>query len=77
MEDSIIYYPIATVIDKNGEEQKLITYDGVRSLEDCFNQFDIWENLYGYKIISACIQKIEFGVHVQVNYYRKQWIPIQ
>lgn len=69
------YHPLATGIDKNGNEQKLLTYDGFSSLTECIKQFDLWQKEYGYKLSTACVQEITDGTVVE-HYYENKWVPV-
>lgn len=72
----MIYHPYATAVDSYGNEQKLMCYDGLDSMDMCIKQFDIWEE-YGYKIKTACVQAIESGKMVRNLCFEKKWIQIQ
>lgn len=71
-----MYHPLATAIDSKGEEQKLITYDGLSSIEECLKQFDWWQNEYGYKIKTACVQIIKDDGTVENRYYESRWVEV-
>ena len=71
------FLPFANAIDKNGKEQKLMTYDGCDDIESCLKQFDIWENDYRYKIKTATVQIIETGKPLKTVYYEKRWVECE
>ena len=47
------YWPMA--ITEDG--QTLFTHESARSISECIDQFEIWENHYGYKIKEAWFDK--------------------
>ena len=59
------YWPKA--ITKDGAE--LFTYDSTFTKEQALNQFDIWENSYGYQIKEAWITDAD-GKRIDV---KKRW----
>lgn len=71
------YHPLATVIDIDGNEQKLITYDGLSSISECLKQFDLWQEAFGYKIKTACVQIIKDGGTVENRYYERKWVEVE
>ena len=50
-----VYYPMAITDSKSIMEQNLYISDGMTDLDKALNQFSIWEEHYGYKIIDAWI----------------------
>ena len=48
-----LYWPMA--MTKDGE--KLFTQDAATSAEECYKQFDIWQNHYHYDIKEAWFDK--------------------
>lgn len=65
----LIYHPMA-VTDKGTQ----FVYDGMSTVSEALEQFDIWENDYGYQIREAWIDVYESGHKVKKLSVGKMWM---
>ena len=63
LESLTLYWPMAETEDG----QSLFTQEAAVSVEQCYRQFDIWENHYHYKLKYACYDT-ETSVFVAFSY---------
>lgn len=59
------YWPMA--ITEDG--QTLFTHESAKSISECIDQFEIWENHYHYKIKEAW-----YDHNGKRTYYVKKWV---
>ena len=60
------YWPMAVVLDK-GEPLQLFTYDSCLSIKDCKKVFLVWQDSYGYTLLSTWIEVSEDGEKDIIN----------
>ena len=68
LESLTLYWPMAETED--GES--LFTQEAATSVEQCYRQFDIWENHYHYKLKCACYDTYTNEGRVR-TFCRKTW----
>ena len=76
---ALIYYPLATATDPAGNKQELTTYEGMLSVDECKQQFELWRKEYGYKFTTAGVQVVKNGKVVDkryFEYYKDEWLEI-
>lgn len=71
-ESTTLYWPMAETEDG----QTLFTQDAAMSVEQCYKQFEIWENHYHYKLKSAYYDTHTKNGKVR-TYCHKVWRSIQ
>ena len=68
LESLALYWPMAETEDG----QSLFTQEAAMSVEQCYQQFDIWENHYHYKLKCACYDTYTNEGRVR-TFCRKTW----
>ena len=68
LESLTLYWPMAETEDG----QSLFTQEAAMSVEQCYQQFDIWENHYHYKLKYACYDTFTDDGMVR-TYCHKAW----
>ena len=68
LESLTLYWPMAETEDG----QSLFTQEAAMSVEQCYQQFDIWENHYHYKLKCACYDTYTNEGRVR-TFCRKTW----
>lgn len=54
-----LYFPNATRVNANGEDEGISIYGGYGSVEKAIEQFSIWEDYYNFKLKSRWIDVYE------------------
>ena len=63
------YYSMA--ITNNGTQ---FIYDGFDSVEQALDQFEVWENVYNYRILEAWIDVYESGKKIKRLSVAHKWV---